>query len=154
MYTYNLTLTLTLTNIHCILVEYTLHIPQYRGLYSASFMPSRSPVQYSLYPYLWDNGVSVSRGTCWRKTLFNIAGRIARTWRYDLKFHGNLSYVRFPKITPLPQCTVCWWMLLNVRHDRFKTVFSYQSLATNEQIIEFAVKSDGSFRLTVGVDER
>ena len=117
-------------------------------------MPSRSSVQYSLYPYLSDNGISVSRETSWRKTLFNIAGRIARTWRYDLKFHGNLSYVRFPKITPLPQCTVCWWMLLNVRHDRFKTVFSYQNLATNEQIIEFAVKWDGSFRLTVGVDER
>ena len=88
------------------------------------------------------------------ENLFFILGRIARTWKYDLKFHGNLSYVRFPKITPLQTSTICWWMLLNVKHDKWKTVFSYQRLDTNQQMVEFAVKSDGLFRLSIGNDKR
>ncbi|XP_028403045.1 uncharacterized protein LOC114525810 [Dendronephthya gigantea] len=80
-------------------------------------------------------------------------GRIARTWKYDIKFHGNLSYVRFPKLTPLSNSSVCWWMLLSVQINEWKTVFSYQTLDTNDQI-EFAVLSDTRFRLTVGGKER
>ena len=81
-----------------------------------------------------------------------ILGRIARTWKYDIKFHGNLSYVRFPKLTPLLNSSVCWWMLLNVQIDEWKTVFSYQTLETNDQM-EFAVQSDKGYRLTIGTKE-